>query len=82
MPRQKPTNRVELKYCEGCGCLLTRPIGSGLTFCAICEASHSEEHIYLTMPKKPSLRRPRLPNKIDLQGCADERRYTALEVCA
>jgi hypothetical protein len=82
VPRQKPTNRVELKYCESCGCLQTRPIGSGLTFCEICEASHSDEQIYLTMPKKPSLRRPRLPNKVDLQGCADERLYTALEVCA
>ncbi len=82
MPRQKPTNRVELKYCEGCGCLLTRPIGSGLTFCAICEATHSEEEIYLTLPKKLSLRRPRLPYKIDLQGCADERVYPVFEVCA
>ena len=82
MSRQRPTNRVELKYCEGCGCLLTRPIGSGLTFCAICEATHSEEHIYLTLPKKLSPRRPRLPNKIDLHGCADGHVYPAFGVCA
>jgi hypothetical protein len=82
MSRAKTINRVELKYCEGCGCLLTRPVGSALTFCAICEASHSKEQIYLTMPKKPSLRRPRLPIKVDLQGCADERAHPALRVCA
>ena len=82
MSRQKPINRVELKYCEGRGCLLPRPIGSGLTFCAICEATHSEEEICLTLPKKASLRRPRLPNKIDLHGCADERVYPAFEACA
>ena len=81
MPRQKLTNRVELKYCESCGCLLTRPMGSGLTFCSICEANHSEEEIYLTMPKRLSTRRPRLP-KMDLQGCADERRYMPLRECA
>ncbi len=82
MSRAQSTNRVELKYCEGCGCLLTRPVGSGLTFCALCEAKVSEEQIYLTLPKKRSLRRPRLRNGIDLQGCADTSTYSALEVCA
>jgi len=77
MSRAQSTNRVELKYCEGCGCLLTRPVGSGLTFCALCEAKVSEEQISLTLPKKRSLR-----NGIDLQGCADTSTYSALEVCA
>jgi uncharacterized Zn finger protein (UPF0148 family) len=82
MPRGKPSNRVELKYCEGCGCLLTRSVGSGLTFCAICEARNSEDQIYLVLPKKVSGRQPRLPNKINLQGCADERVHRSLEACA
>lgn len=81
MARQKSSDRVELKYCEGCGCLLTRPMGSGLTFCSICEANHSEQEMYLTLPKKTSVRRPRLP-KMELQGCADERSYRALGECA
>ena len=82
MKRANPNHRVELKYCEGCGCLLTRPIGSGVTLCAICEKTQSEEEIYLTLPKRTSQRCPRLPKKVDLHACADERVYTALEVCA
>lgn len=81
MSGKKSTYRVELKYCEGCGCLLTRPMGSGLTFCSICEANHSEEQIYLRLPQKISARRPRLP-KMDLNGCADGCSYPALGECA
>ena len=80
------TFRVELKYCERCGCLLTRAIGSCLTFCDLCEIKYSEEEMYLTPPKrrvfKPSTRPARLPIRIDLKACADTANYRELKECA
>jgi uncharacterized Zn finger protein (UPF0148 family) len=29
--------RLELKYCEGCGALLAREVGSGEIYCAGCQ---------------------------------------------
>ncbi len=84
-PEEKQTSlRVELKYCEACGGLQLRPVGSGLVFCPRCEIRLSEERVPLLQPLKRSRRKPRLPyGRVDLQGCADLKRYpSALEVCA
>ncbi len=83
MSRPKSGERVELKYCEGCGALHLRPVGSGLVFCRRCEAEQTEERVFLAPPqKKPTRRQPRLPRGVDLQGCADPRVYSGLGVCA
>jgi len=29
--------KLELKYCEGCGALLAREVGSGTTYCRDCQ---------------------------------------------
>ena len=62
--------RVELKYCESCGGLRVRPMGSGLVYCANCEAQHADEGIPLLALPGPR-RRPRLPSGVirDLHGC-------------
>ena len=62
--------RVELKYCESCGGLRVRPMGSGLVYCATCEAQHADEGIPLLALPGPR-RRPRLPSGVirDLHGC-------------
>ena len=75
MSRPKPYQRVELKYCEGCGGLQVRPVGSGLTFCPSCEATLGEECTFAVPPLKHSRRNPRLPaaKRIDLQACAAPR---------
>ncbi len=66
MSQPAPSERVELKYCEGCGCLLTRAIGSGLAFCSSCEAKQSKDEMYLRRPaKRSSAGSARLPNGID-----------------
>ena len=65
------TMRVELKYCESCGGLQVRPMGSGLLYCSKCEALHADESIpLLTLPGHR--RRPRLPSGIarDIHSCA------------
>ena len=74
MSRFEKVMRVELKYCEGCGGLQLRPVGSGITFCLSCEATLGEECTFQVPPLKHS-RRPRLPNakRIDLEACADPR---------
>ena len=74
MSRSEKVMRVELKYCEGCGGLQVRPVGSGITFCPSCEATLGEECTFQVPPLKHS-RRPRLPNakSIDLEACADPR---------
>jgi hypothetical protein len=84
MPRPEPSERVELKYCEGCGGLQVRPVGSGLTFCLRCEAKQAEESIFVAPKQKHPRRGPRLPRRlrIDLRACADPRVYSAVEVCA
>ncbi len=81
MPRIKPSNRVELKYCEGCGILVTRPVGSGETFCSVCEVKHSESR-FLTHPKRISRRPARLPNGLDLQTATDPDADPILRACA
>ena len=62
--------RVELKYCESCGGLRVRPMGSGLVYCSSCAAQHAEEGIPLLALPGPR-RRPRLPSGVirDLHGC-------------
>jgi len=87
MSQPKPSNRVELKYCESCGCLLTRAVGSGVVFCTLCESKLSESERYLTHPKKRTPRPARLPKRgasdgIDLQACADTGANPDLETCA
>jgi uncharacterized Zn finger protein (UPF0148 family) len=67
MSQKSGGNLVELKYCEGCGCLLTRPVGSGLTFCSICESKQSANR-FLTPPKRRSARPARLPKGIHLRA--------------
>jgi len=85
-PQPESSYRVELKYCENCGCLLTRDIGSGLNFCIFCESKYSAENSYLTHPKRrPYTRSPRparLPIKIDLKACAETAIYPEMEECA
>jgi len=71
MKRQEKTgSRVELKYCESCGELSVRPMGSGLVYCATCAVQHAEERIPLLALPGPR-RRPRLPTGIlrGLHGC-------------
>lgn len=74
--------RVELKYCEACGCLLTRAMGSGLTFCSPCEEKQAKATMYLMHPKRQGFRPRRTREGIDLQACVETFPYTSLEVCA
>jgi len=62
MKKQGETEiRVELKYCESCGGLQLRPMGSGLLYCAQCEERQAGERVpLLLLPGKR--RRPRLPS--------------------
>ena len=64
--------RVELKYCESCGGLQLRPMGSGLLYCAKCEARLAGERMPL-LPQSGRRRRPRLPSGVvrDLHACID-----------
>ena len=64
--------RLELKYCESCGALQLRPMGSGLLYCAKCEARLNEERMPL-LPPSARHRRPRLPSGVarDLHACVD-----------
>jgi len=64
--------RVELKYCESCGALQLRPMGSGLLYCAKCEERQAGEGVPLTRVAQKR-RSPRLPSGTirDLQGCVD-----------
>ena len=84
--RQEPGQRVELKYCEACGGLQVRPVGSGLNYCLSCEMRQMEERVPLTQPpRRTRKRRPRLPRALvrELHGCAVFQPYvTALEVRA
>jgi hypothetical protein len=66
----KPKNeqRVELKYCEGCGGLGIRECGGGQVYCNDCLRKMAE----LPVSKTPS-RRPTLPigRRSTLGDCAD-----------
>jgi uncharacterized Zn finger protein (UPF0148 family) len=58
--------RVELKYCERCGGLWLREVGSGEVYCDHCEASIAE----LPAPKR---KRPRTtPDKAVVTACGVE----------
>ena len=74
--------RVELKYCESCGGLRVRPMGSGLVYCSSCEAQHADERVPLLALPGPR-RRPRLPCGMirNLHGCVGVR-MSAIEVRA
>lgn len=69
---KEPNQRLELKYCEGCGGLQVRPVGSGLVYCLRCETRQADERTPLAQPPRRARRRPRLPRGLvpDLQGCA------------
>jgi hypothetical protein len=68
----KPKNeqRVELKYCEGCGGLGIRECGGGQVYCNDCLRKMAE----LPVSKTPS-RRPTLPigKRSTLGDCVDPR---------
>ena|SRR5271156_4242005 len=68
----KPKNeqRVELKYCEGCGGLGVRECGGGQVYCDDCARKMAE----LPVSTTPS-RRPTLPvgRRSTLGDCADPR---------
>jgi len=46
--------KYELKYCEGCGTLKLRPVGTGTGHCRVCESI---------------LARFRFPRKMMANGC-------------
>lgn len=46
---------LELKYCERCGGLWLRPVGSGQTFCVRCAGEMAEP---LTRPKEGTYSKP------------------------
>ncbi len=82
---REPGLRLELKYCEACGGLQVRPVGSGQVYCLRCETRQADEQIPLAQPPRRARRRPRLPRGIvpDLHGCAAPRLYSfAVEVRA
>ena len=81
-PQPASSQRVELKYCEACGCLLTRPLGSGLSFCSPCEEKQSKATMYLVRPRRRGSHPPRMNKGIDLQACAEMSPAPSLEVCA
>jgi len=70
--------RLELKYCESCGALQLRPMGSGLLYCATCEARVAGEKMPL-LPPSVRRRRPRLPSGVvrDLHACVDAAAFPA-----
>jgi hypothetical protein len=65
---KKNEQRVELKYCEGCGGLGIRECGGGQVYCNDCLRKMAE----LPVSKAPS-RRPMLPigRRSTLGDCAD-----------
>ena len=66
----KNEQRVELKYCEGCGGLGIRECGGGRVYCDDCTRKLAEQAV----SKTPS-RRPTLPigKRSVLDDCADSR---------
>jgi hypothetical protein len=66
--KAKNEQRVELKYCEGCGGLGVRECGGGQVYCNDCLRKMAE----LPVSKTPS-RRPILPvgRRSTLGDCAD-----------
>jgi hypothetical protein len=59
---------LELKYCERCGGLRLRPVGSGQTFCVRCAGEMAEplsRPKEVTYPKLPRGRRPMLDENED-----------------
>lgn len=68
--KSESTNELclELKYCERCGGLWLRPVGSGQMFCARCAGEMAEPPARpqeLTYPKLPRGRRPLLDENED-----------------
>jgi hypothetical protein len=78
--QQGPDQRVELKYCEGCGGLQVRPVGSCRAYCLRCEAKQADERIPVAQTPRRTRRRARLPRGLDveLQGCAAPRMYLSV----
>lgn len=63
---------LELKYCERCGGLWLRPIGTGQMFCVRCAGEMSEPPARprnLSYPKLPEERR-RLLDDDSIEACA------------
>jgi hypothetical protein len=66
--KAKNEQRVELKYCEGCGGLGIRECGGGRVYCDDCTRKMAELPV-----SKTASRRPILPvaNRSVLDDCAD-----------
>jgi DNA-directed RNA polymerase specialized sigma24 family protein len=45
--------KLELKYCEGCGALLAREVGSGTTYCAGCRRQLVEMELPRFVQSRP-----------------------------
>lgn len=48
--------KLELKYCEGCGALLAREVGSGKTYCAVCQRLLVEMELPRFVHSRPRMR--------------------------
>jgi|SRR5271170_2414294 len=76
MHKPKNEQRVELKYCEGCGGLGIRECGGGQVYCNDCLRKIAELPVAKTPSRRPTLpigRRSRLgdcanPRQIDSDG--------------
>jgi hypothetical protein len=72
-PNAEPEMLLELKYCESCGGLQLRPVGSGLLYCARCEVRLAGERMPALPPSPRRRRNARLPSGsiAELHGCAE-----------
>jgi uncharacterized Zn finger protein (UPF0148 family) len=53
--------KLELKYCEGCGALLAREVGSGTTYCAVCQRQLVEMELPRFVQSRPRMHVAKLP---------------------
>lgn len=50
--------RVQLKVCEGCGCLWYRPLSLGSSYCRECRIRLSDFAVSTRRPRRYRLSRP------------------------